>query len=51
MELLKGGFQPGFTGFWMRYKGYFLKLMCGTFTLAPVILGIFTQNMFVLGKF
>ena len=50
MELLKRGFQPGTTGFLTTYKGRFLKLVCVTFTPHPVTLGIFTQNMFALGK-
>lgn len=51
MELLKNGFRPGVTGLLIRRKGHFLKLACGTFTLPPVILGIFIQNMFAVGKF
>lgn len=37
-------------GRWL-HKGHFLKLVYGTFTLPPALLGIFTQNMFGLGKF
>jgi hypothetical protein len=51
MELLKSAFQPEFAGLLIRHKGHFLKLVCGTFTPPPVTLGIFTQNMLVLGKF
>jgi hypothetical protein len=51
MELLKTRFPSGFTGLLTAHKGHFLKLVYGAFTRARVILGIFTQNMFVLGKF
>ncbi len=35
---------------WVMSNGYFLKVLCGTFTLKPLCGGYFTQNMSAPGK-
>jgi len=44
-------FLPLLTGLAATSKGYFLKVMCGTFTSPPFCGAYLTQNMYGSGKF